>query len=158
MKLLRVVSLFVCTGTACAAFDADDLFDRLDNALTLSAFQNNLRTRVSGLSPGVYPFRASGSGLNDSSIDNLFNPRLTLFLDAQIGRRFYFFGQSADRRGFDPSDHGAQVRLDEYALRFTPWEDGRFNGANRQVRHCRRQLGSATSFLGESIYQCTAGL
>src|SRR5207237_4931647 len=30
-------------------------------------------------------------------------------------------------RGFDPSDHRAQVRLDEYALRFTPWDDSRFN-------------------------------
>ncbi|MEO5738436.1 MAG: hypothetical protein ABIQ82_13360, partial [Variovorax sp.] len=30
-------------------------------------------------------------------------------------------------RGFDPGDGNAQVRLDEYALRFTPWEDGRFS-------------------------------
>src|SRR6266487_3007253 len=60
-------------------------------------------------------------------IDNLFNPRLTLFLDAQLGSQIYFFAQSRLDRGFDPSDHGAQVRLDEYALRFTPWNDGRLN-------------------------------
>jgi hypothetical protein len=52
---------------------------------------------------------------------------LTLFLDAQFGSQIYFFAQSRLDRGFDPSDHGAQVRLDEYALRFTPWDDGRFN-------------------------------
>src|SRR6266403_2279995 len=127
MKLLRVVSLFAFAGTACAAFEVDDLLDRLDNALTVSAFQNNLRTRVSGLLDlEFYHFEQPPPGLIDSTIDNLFNPRLTLFLDAQIGSQIYFFAQSRLDRGFDPSNHGAQVRLDEYALRVTPWEDGRF--------------------------------
>src|SRR5262249_16438730 len=58
--------------------------------------------------------------------DNLFNPRLTLFLDAQLGSQVYFFAQARLDRGFDPTDDGAQVRLDEYALRITPWQDGRF--------------------------------
>ena len=57
----------------------------------------------------------------------LFNPRLSLFLDAQLGPHVYLFVQSRIDRGFDPADAGAQVRLDEYALRVTPWEDGRFN-------------------------------
>src|SRR6266545_3740858 len=61
----------------------------------------------------------------DTDIDTLFNPRLTLFLDAQGGSHIYFFSQSRLDRGFDPSDNGAQVRLDEYALRVTPWDDGR---------------------------------
>src|SRR6185436_10163079 len=30
-------------------------------------------------------------------------------------------------RGFDPSHESLQVRIDEYALRLTPWNDGRFN-------------------------------
>jgi len=128
MRLLRVVTLFVCAGTAWAAFDVDDLLDRLDNALTISAFQNNLRTHVSGLLDlEFYHFDQPAPGLIDSRADNLFNPRLTLFIDAQIGEQFYFFAQSRIDRGFDPSNHGADVRLDEYALRFTPWEDGRFN-------------------------------
>jgi hypothetical protein len=50
---------------------------------------------------------------------------LTLFLDAQAGSHVYFFSQSRLDRGFDPSDNGAQIRLDEYALRVTPWDDGR---------------------------------
>jgi hypothetical protein len=28
---------------------------------------------------------------------------------------------------FDPTDAGPQVRLDEIAVRLTPWEDARFN-------------------------------
>ena len=123
-----VAALVLCASTACAAFDVDDLLDRLDNALTVSGFQNNLRTHVSGLLDlEFYHFEQPAPGLIDSKIDNLFNPRLTLFLDAQIGSQIYFFAQSRLDRGFDPSNHGAQVRLDEYALRVTPWEDGRFN-------------------------------
>jgi hypothetical protein len=124
---LGALSLCVFTCTACA-FDTDDLLDRVDNTLTLTAFHDNVRARLSGtLDLEVYNFEQPAPGLIDSNIDTLFNPRLTLFLDAQLGSQIYFFAQSRLDRGFDPSDHGAQVRLDEYALRFTPWEDGRFN-------------------------------
>ena len=122
---LRVLSLCVFACTACA-FDIDDFFDRLDTALTLSAFHDNFRARLSGtLDLEFYNFQQPAPGLINSSIDNLFNPRLTLFLDTQIGSQIYFFAQSRLDRGFDPSNHGAQVRLDEYALRITPWGDGR---------------------------------
>jgi hypothetical protein len=110
------------------AFEIDDFLDRLDTALTVSAFHDNFRARLSGtLDLEIYHFEQPAPGLIDSSIDTLFNPRLTLFLDAQVGSQIYFFAQSRLDRGFDPSDHGAEVRLDEYALRITPWEDGRFN-------------------------------
>ena len=123
---LHAFSLCVFACTACA-FDVDDLFDRLDTALSISAFHDNLRVRLSGtLDLEIYNFEQPAPGLIDSNIDTLFNPRLTLFLDAQIGSQIYFFAQSRLDRGFDPSDHGAEVRLDEYALRVTPWQDGRF--------------------------------
>jgi hypothetical protein len=67
----------------------------------------------------------------DSNIDNFFNPRLTLFLDIQLGRWIYFFAQSRLDHRFNPSDHGAQVRLDEYAVRVTPGDVGRSNSASR---------------------------
>jgi hypothetical protein len=122
---LHTFSLCLFACTACA-FDIDDSLDRLDSALTLSAFQDNLRARLSGtLDLEIYHFEQPAPGLIDSSIDTLFNPRLTLFLDAQIGSQIYFFAQSRLDRGFDPSNDGAQVRLDEYAVRVTPWEDGR---------------------------------
>jgi hypothetical protein len=123
---LGALSLCVFTCTACA-FDTDDLLDRVDNTLTLTAFHDNLRARLSGtLDLEVYNFEQPAPGLIDSNIDTLFNPRLTLFLDTQIGSQIYFFAQSRLDRGFDPSNHGAQIRLDEYALRITPWDDGRF--------------------------------
>jgi hypothetical protein len=116
--------VFACT--ACA-FDIDDALDRLDNTLTLSAFQDNFRARLSGtLDLEFYNFQQPPPGLIDSEIDNLFNPRFTLFLDAQVGSQIYFFAQARVDRGFDPTYHGADVRLDEYALRVTPWQDGRF--------------------------------
>ncbi len=115
--------VFACTAWA---FDVDDFLDQLDNTLTLSAFHDNLRVRLSGtVDLEFYNFQQPAPGLIDSEIDNLFNPRLTLFLDAQLGSQIYFFAQSRLDRGFDPSNHGAEVRLDEYALRVTPWEDGR---------------------------------
>ncbi|MFZ0918295.1 MAG: hypothetical protein WAN04_15490 [Candidatus Udaeobacter sp.] len=123
---LHACSLCVFACTACA-FDVDDSLDRLDTALSVSAFHDNLRVRLSGtLDLEIYNFEQPAPGLIDSNIDTLFNPRLTLFLDAQIGSQIYFFAQSRLDRGFDPSDHGAQVRLDEYAVRVTPWQDGRF--------------------------------
>src|SRR6476619_3268150 len=123
---LHAFSLCVFACTACA-FDVDDFLDRLDTALSISAFHDNLRVRLSGtLDLEIYNFEQPAPGLIDSNIDTLFNPRLTLFLDAQIGSQIYFFTQARLDRGFDHSDQGAQVRLDEYALRITPWADGRF--------------------------------
>src|SRR5437870_6848182 len=122
---LRVLSLCVLASRACG-FDIDNFFDQLDTTLTASAFHDNLRVRLSGtLDLEVYHFEQPAPGLINSSADTLFNPRLTLFLDAQAGSHVYFFSQSRLDRGFDPSDNGAQIRLDEYALRVTPWDDGR---------------------------------
>src|SRR6202045_2633633 len=126
MKLFAALSFCAVTATA-QPLDVEDFFERLDNALTTTAFQDNLRARLSGtLDLEAYHFQQPAPGLIASKIDNLFNPRLTFFLDAQLGSQFYFFAQSRIDRGFDPTDHGAQIRLDEYALRVTPWEDGRF--------------------------------
>jgi hypothetical protein len=123
-----VAALSLCFLACIAhALDTDELLDRVDTALSVAAFQDNVRLRLSGtIDLEGYHFEQPAPGLINSSIDNLFNPRLTLFLDAQIGSQIYAFVQSRLDRGFDPSDHGAQGRLDEYALRFTPWKDGRF--------------------------------
>jgi hypothetical protein len=115
MKLIAALSLCFLACTA-RALDTDDLLDRVDAALSMAAFQDNVRLRLSGtIDVEGYHFQQPAPGLIDSNIDNLFNPRLTLFFDAQIGSQVYVFVQSRLDRGFDPSDHGAQVRLDEYA-------------------------------------------
>src|SRR4051794_11685996 len=106
----------------------EDFLDRVDEALTFSSFNNTVRTRISGtLDLEGYAFSGPAPGLILTTSDALFNPRLSLFVDAQLGPAIYAFTQTRVDRGFDPTDHGAQIRLDEYAVRITPWEDGRFN-------------------------------
>src|SRR5881296_429214 len=125
MKLVRALTVCLLVSNA-GAFEVEDLLDRIDTALSVTAFQETFRARLSGtIDLELYHLQQPPPGLINSNTDNLFNPRLTLFLDTQIGSQIYFFAQSRLDRGFDPSDHGAQVRLDEYALRVTPWEDGR---------------------------------
>jgi hypothetical protein len=122
-----IAAVVVLIGAASSA-EAQDFLDRLDEALTFTGSNTNIRTRVSGtLDLEGYAFSGPAPGLIRTTSDALFNPRLSLFVDAQLGPTVYVFTQTRIDRGFDPSDEGAQIRLDEYAVRFTPWEDGRFN-------------------------------
>ena len=107
---------------------AEGFLDRVDESLTISAFHDQVRARLSGtLDLEAYHFDTPAPGLIATPDDSLFNPRLTLFLDAQLGSHAYLFAQARADRGFDPGDRDAEVRLDEYALRITPWSDGRFS-------------------------------
>jgi hypothetical protein len=127
MKKFLVV---IVIGLAAAAGNApaQDFLDRVDEALTFSALNGDVRARVSGtLDLEAYRFSGPAPGLILTTSDALFNPRLSLFVDAQLGSSIYVFTQARVDRGFDPSDRGAQLRLDEYAVRVTPWQDGRFN-------------------------------
>ncbi|MEO8613724.1 MAG: hypothetical protein ABI600_01170 [Luteolibacter sp.] len=106
----------------------EDLLDRLDDTLTFSGFNDQLRARVSGtLDLEYYNFSDAAPGLIFSDDSYLLNSRLSLFFDAQVGPKIYLFSQARVDQGFDPSDHATQARLDEYALRWTPSDDGRFN-------------------------------
>lgn len=116
---------WMCALTA----HAQEFFDQLDERLTLSLFNDQVRAHLSGtLDLEAYHFQQPAPGLIDSQTDNLFNPRLILFLDAQTGSQIYGFVQGRLDEGFDPRDHGGfQARLDSYAIRFTPWANGQFN-------------------------------
>lgn len=103
------------------AFASDSFLDRLDEALTFSALEDQLRVRISGTLDGEsYHLYQPAPALIYTDGKNLFNPRLTLFLDAQLGAKVYVFAQARLDRGFDPSDGGTGLRLDEYAVRFSP--------------------------------------
>ena len=111
---------------AAAGRAAEDGFDRLDAALTGSTAAGGVRARLSGtLDLEGYHFSQPPPGLIVAAGTGLFNPRLTLFLDLQLGGRVYAFVQARADRGFDPSNGPVEGRLDEYALRVTPWADGR---------------------------------
>lgn len=104
-----------------------DFLDEANQVLTFTAFKNYLRLTISGsLDLENYYTETPPPGLIYTDHRYLFNPRLALFLDAQFGSNVYAFVQARFDRGFDPSDSGAAVRLDEYALRFKPGEKFHF--------------------------------
>jgi hypothetical protein len=120
-----LLALLALGGAACAS---DEWLDQFGDKLTLATPDGAIRARVSGLLDlEEYAWSGEAPGLIDSPKHTVFQPRLTLFLDAQLGARVYFFAQARADRGFDPGDRGARFRLDEYALRYTPWDDGRLS-------------------------------
>lgn len=54
-------------------------------------------------------------------------PRFSMFFERQLGRHFSVFVQARADQGFDPTGSGAQARLDEYFLRWTPLSDASLN-------------------------------
>jgi hypothetical protein len=124
----RTLLCALLLGSYVPAWAAEGFLDEVDQALTISAFHDQLRARVSGLLDlEYYNYPQPTPGLIRADGHDLFAPRLSVFLDAQIGSNIYFFAQSRVDTGFDPTDLGEQWRADEYALRVTPWDDGRFN-------------------------------
>jgi hypothetical protein len=106
----------VAPGVARAEF-----FEKVHKVLSLDDSQDRFHFQLSGLLDlETYLIDQPAPGLIFSDHDFLLNPRLRLFLDAQIGSNIYVFAQTRVDRGFDPSDDGAQVRLDEYFLRYSP--------------------------------------
>jgi hypothetical protein len=90
--------------------------------------QGELRARLSGtLDLEGYHFQLPAPGLLYTDSGNLFSPRLSLFLDAQLGQKIYVFVQSRADRGFDPGDEHRQMRIDELAIRLAASDEGLFN-------------------------------
>jgi hypothetical protein len=126
MKLRRPAFFMIAAVLAAAGRASEEFFDRLDQMLTVHAADGNVRARLSGtLDLEGYGFSQPAPGFIGSRGDALFSPRLTSFLDVQVGDRIYAFAQMRVDRGFDPGRRHLRGRLDEYAIRFTPWGDGR---------------------------------
>ncbi|MEQ1859763.1 MAG: hypothetical protein ABMA13_07505 [Chthoniobacteraceae bacterium] len=124
MNPLRSLALI---ATLLTTAHAEDYIERLRENLAFSAFDGNLRVRLSGVADlEAYSTPQPPPGLLFTDRHTLLSPRLSLFLDAQLCSHVYAFAQMRVDRGFDPADEKADVRLDEYALRISPWEDGRF--------------------------------
>lgn len=128
MKRLTLTLLLLGWLASRGGATTDDAFDRLDDALTVSSADAQMRLRLSGtLDAEGYLLQQPPPALIYTSGEALFAPRLTLFLDVQLGPMVYLFAQSRVDRGFDPTDGPLRGRLDEYALRFTPSSTGVFN-------------------------------
>ncbi|HYY14859.1 MAG TPA: hypothetical protein VE758_10555 [Chthoniobacterales bacterium] len=105
-----------------------DLLDQVNDALSIRDPKNSFQLQLSGLlDVEGYFIDQRPPGLINSDDKFLFNPRLSIFVDAQWTPHFYFFAQTRVDRGFDPSDRGAQIRLDEYLLRYTPLDNTAMN-------------------------------
>jgi hypothetical protein len=106
--------------TSCVIVRADSI-EKIHDALSVSDPQNRFNLQFSGLVDlEGYFIDQPTAALIFSERNFLFNPRLTLFVDAQLGSKIYVFAQTRVDRGFDPSDDGAQIRLDEYFVRYSP--------------------------------------
>jgi hypothetical protein len=98
-----------------------EFLDQLNQALSIRDPQIDFQLQISGLVDlETYFIDQRPPGLIDAGKGFLFNPRLSIFVDAQWTKHLYFFGQVRVDRGFDPTDRGAKMRLDEYLLRYTP--------------------------------------
>ena len=128
MARLLAIGVLGLLALGSAAHAAEDFLDRVEDALTLSAVDHRLRMRLSGtLDLEGFSFPQPAPMLLRAGGHSLFSPRLTLFLDAQLGAHVYVFAQAREDRGFDPGADPLRPRLDEYAVRYAPWRDGRLN-------------------------------
>jgi hypothetical protein len=98
-----------------------DFLEKTQDALSLTDADHRFHLQLSGLFDlETYFIDRPAPALISADRDFLLNPRLTLFLDAQIGSKIYIFAQTRVDRGFDPSEGGAELRLDEYFVRYSP--------------------------------------
>jgi hypothetical protein len=113
---------------ACAALGQDDPLDRVDEQLLFGGWGDQVRLRISGdLDLEGYYVTQTEPGLIFVERNAFLNPRLSLFVDAQVGAYVYAFAQIRADNGFDPGESGPRVRPDEYVLRYSPLGDGRLN-------------------------------
>ncbi len=125
MRFFRLILICMVAPLA-VRLAAQEFLERAGEVLTASAFDAAWRGRLSGtLDLEQYRFQGAAPGLIDTARHDLSNPRLALFLDAQLGEKAYVFAQTRIDRGFDPGLDETEVRVDEYAVRVTPIEGAR---------------------------------
>jgi hypothetical protein len=119
--LIRHAALIVSLVLALPGRGRADFLEKAQDALSLTTPDRRFHLQLSGLFDlETYFIDQPAPALILTDKDFLLNPRLTLFLDAQVGSKIYVFAQARVDRGFDPSDGGAQLRLDEYFVRYSP--------------------------------------
>ena len=123
-----LVTLAVAAEARASREGVDAVLDRVGEALVFTSPGGTLQATVSGLvDVEAYWIDGSPPGLVFSDDEIFIQPRLTVFLDAQIGRRVSAFVQARADRGFDPGSEDPDARLDEYLLRLAVLEPGKFD-------------------------------
>jgi hypothetical protein len=119
----------VARGAAGLAAQEMPWLNKLDDALSYESPNGFWRADLSGLADleGYYTDQPP-AGLIFYKKDFILNPRLSLYLENQLGEHIYSMLQVRLDRGFDPGTHPhGDARFDEYFLRYTPFNDGRLN-------------------------------
>ncbi len=120
-RLFRWPALILCLAVTSRNVARADFLEKTHEALSLQDPAHRFHLQLSGLFDlEAYSFDQPPPGLLFAAHDSFLNPRLTLFLDATLGSQVYLFAQTRVDRGFDPSDEGVEIRLDEYFLRYGP--------------------------------------
>ncbi len=124
---MKAPSLILALVLFATAVRGQEWLDKLDGQLTIKSRNGFFRSDLSGLLDleGYYVDQRPPGLLFEN--ESFFNPRLTFFLDTRFGPHFYSFVQARLDRGFDPGETDFDARLDEYLLRWTPWNDSRLN-------------------------------
>lgn len=119
----RSIRAWVVTSAAlCPLADASaqEFLDALDEKLVYTSAGGTLQTDLSFVADvTLFAAEPPARGLLFTDGDFFLVPRLSVFLDVQLGDRVILHGQIRADRGFDPgSEPGGEVRLDEYFLQF----------------------------------------
>lgn len=104
---------------------AEEWLDRVGDHLTFSASEAQWRMKTGGLLTMEY-FRWDGApqGLRSASGQDLWSPRATFFADIQAGPRGTPLHNHELIAALILRKIGAVMRLDEYAVRWTPSKEG----------------------------------
>lgn len=127
--LLAAFAAGVFFHAGAARADWDEVTDGLGRALDFAAADGSARLKFSGrldLASYYVPEPTADLLYTGPEAEVLFSPVLRLFADARLGERFRAQAQLRADRGFDPADQPVDLRLEEAAIRFTPWSERRF--------------------------------
>lgn len=99
---------------------AQEFLDELHEKMVFTSAEGNVQADLSVIADlTLFAAEPPAQGLLFTDDDFFLAPRLSAFLDMQLGDRVMLHGQMRADRGFDPgSEPGGQVRLDEYFLQF----------------------------------------
>jgi len=105
-----VIAIITLAALSAVASGEEEFFDQLDQTLSVSTSDGAFRARLSGtLDLEGYHFSQPAPALIDADGSTLFNPRLSLFLDAQLGSHFYLFAQARVAAASIPSRRNSRA-------------------------------------------------
>jgi hypothetical protein len=124
-KGVFLILLFTALLAGGSSARAQEWLDRVDDSLFYQSPNGWLRSDLSGLLDLEFYYNdQTPPGLVIANDETFFNPRLSLFVDTKLGKRFYSLVQVRFDRGFDPGTRrDGDIRADEYLLRYKPFDE-----------------------------------